>query len=142
MLERLTLSCVHHVLFSTETWLKTGFDDTENLNSDFQVYRKNRLARTEGGVLIASTTAYIVEVYNVNKLEFIAINVMSQAYCLVISCCYIPPSTDISGYLEHFLLITDIDKSKANNKVASLSDSDLPFVLWEIEGALGYFTPI
>ena len=46
------------VLVFTETWLRENVLDSEIMASNFQIYRRDRLGKAGGGVLIAVRSSY------------------------------------------------------------------------------------
>ncbi len=73
-----------HIIGFTETWLKPHIFDNEILNSEFQIFRCDRLNRIGGGVLFAvhsSIPSEDVLVPGTDSFEFKCIRVYVNAAC-------------------------------------------------------------
>ena len=82
----------YNIIALTETWLRPNTLDAEILCDNFLVFRRDRLSRTGGGVLIAvraNLGAEAVSFDNMPDIEFLCVKVLINSLVLFITCSYI-----------------------------------------------------
>lgn len=88
-----------HVILVTETWLKPDISNSECIPDNYTAYRKDRLGRTGGGVLIAVRNDIIathLEYLDVDaELIWISLQ-MVNSKPIHICCFYRPPNQGIT----------------------------------------------
>ena len=124
-----------HIIGFTETWLKPHIFDNEILNSEFQIFRCDRLNRIGGGVLFAvhsSIPSENILVPGTDSFEFKCIRVYVNSCFIYLTLSYIPPHSDLSVYMQHASLINSAT-SMANNadSIIVLGDFNLPCASWK-----------
>ena len=91
--ENLDVVCVN------ETWLNENISNSEILNSDYHILRKDRVSRNGGGVLIAikpssfnSDKEFVSNLDDIQDLEIISAIVRTASnQTILFSSCYRPP---------------------------------------------------
>ena len=70
----------YNVLVFSETWLKTSILNSEILCSKYQIFRKDRVCKKGGGVLIAVDTKYTTNLIDLNDfldIEFVGVSIFT-----------------------------------------------------------------
>ncbi|XP_075162980.1 uncharacterized protein LOC142235603 [Haematobia irritans] len=120
------------VLVMTETWLRPSVYDSEILCGHYLVFRKDRMGRIGGGVLIGALDTFPSErivLDDVDGIEFLAVRVDVLKFRLFVTCSYIPPASEYSIYERHFVAINSIMSGmNGSDRIVVLGDFDLPMV--------------
>lgn len=129
----------------TETWLKPEIYSSEVFCNQYQVFRRDRLFKKGGGVLIAVHVSLPVEQFDFHQpidVEFLCVCIRLFSKNIIITCSYIPPSSDISTYLSHMRLIEEIsDKLQPTDILIVLGDFNISNISWSFDNDLGYLLP-
>ena len=123
----------YDVIVFSETWLKPSVLNSEILCSRYQIFRKDRVLKKGGGVLIAVDAKYSTNLIELNcfDIEFICISIELENFKLFVTCSYIPPSSQLDIYNQHLLAINSItNKMNDSDKILVLGDFNLPSVKW------------
>ena len=111
----------------------------------FQIYRRDRVEKDGGGVLIAISTLLPSEEIVTNEfrnIEFIATCVKLINIKIFITCSYIPPASSMDIYESHLEAIQFVvKKSKPNDMIIVLGDFNLPNVSWIRTPDSNYLNP-
>ena len=84
----------------SETWLNDTLLDTEILNSDYIVYRRDRVGKRGGGILLAVKNRYkssLVE--SLSNHEIMAVTVQSVNTKVLLILRYRPPRADVNDFV-------------------------------------------
>lgn len=123
-----------HVILVTETWLKPDIGNSECIPDNYTAYRKDRLGRTGGGVLIAVRNDIItthLEYLDVDaELIWISLQ-MVNSKPIHICCFYRPPNQGITPIQRLRESLSKIDWKK-NPHVWVGGDFNVPDINWEI----------
>lgn len=101
-MNELTASFKSDIVVLNETWLDESVYN-KTLLKDFVIYRKDRVGRKGGGVLIAvlnTLKSSIIEETNESELELIAVEVKYKQYRMAIITLYRPP--DLTNWFDQF----------------------------------------
>ena len=128
----------HNIIVLTETWLRNKSDkvihNSEIMCSKFQIYRRDRVDKEGGGVLISvSALLYSEEIIlnNDQNIEFIAVCVNIKFRKIFVTCSYIPPASNIQIYEQHANAIKFIaNQSKPGDSIIVLGDFNIPNIKW------------
>ena len=135
----------YNVLALTETWLKPDIFNAEVLCPNYTVYRYDRTRCDGGGVLIAvlnTFPSFLIDIQNVNEVEFIASCILFSNFKIFVTCSYIPPKSDLSLYLMHFNMIKTVCKlASSNDMILVLGDFNTPEVSWFYDSNAGSLLP-
>lgn len=108
--------------------------DTEVFCDDYTIFRKDRVDRRGGGVLIAVRSALAAQILSMNEslnVEFIAIKIQLKSTFLYICCSYVPPNSDAVTYTAHAELISGmVNKMRTSDTCAIFGDFNLPGISW------------
>ena len=75
----------------TETWLNGNIFDSEIVSSNFNIYRRDRRSKNDGGVLISICSKHTSKYLEFEDIEFISVTVHNRGKSIYITCSYIPP---------------------------------------------------
>ena len=118
----------------SETWLKTSILNSEILCSKYQIFRKDRVCKKGGGVLIAVDTKYTTNLIDLNDfldIEFVGVSIELGISKLFVTCSYIPPSSSLDIYNQHLSAINLItEKMKDSDRILILGDFNMPSIRW------------
>ena len=130
----------------TETWLTPNTFNSEIMCDNFQIFRRDRLGKLGGGVLIAVSCIFPAEeikLENISDIEIIIVVIKIGFKSLYISCSYIPPNSGPNVYNEHLLAIKSaMENIKTTDVFISLGDFNLPSVSWFSLPETDFLTPI
>jgi hypothetical protein len=134
----LSFSFDFDVIVFTETWLNNSISDAEILCADYVIYRLDRSSANSiksdgGGVLIAIKRCYESSLISSLDLdvEFIAVKCVVNGCKHVVTCSYIPPSSDSDIYEKHAVLIDEIVcSSDVMTKMFVYGDFNLSSLDW------------
>lgn len=136
----------YNIIVFTETWLKADILNSEVLCNSYTIYRKDRVDRIGGGVLIAvscSLSSELIPTDEFSGIEFIAVSVMFASVKMFITCSYIPPSADFNVYKEHLSAIEGIVSSMGESDIIlTLGDFNLTSVSWHMLPESEALTPL
>ena len=124
-----------HIVLGTESWLKPEVNNNEILNSDWNVYCRDRLDSEGGGVFIAIKSAIVSkEIDGDPKCEIIWVKVTVKAGSnMVIGCLYRPPGS-AAVVAEHLKENLENISSRFPDHVIVLGgDFNLPDIDWETQ---------
>jgi hypothetical protein len=90
------------VVIGTESWLSNEIADTEIFPKSYAIYRKDRTARTGGGVFIAVKDEFVsrAEIFPDNDLESVWCSIKCSTKRIFICSYYRPPDANINSVLE------------------------------------------
>lgn len=133
--ENLDVVCVN------ETWLNKNICDVEILHSEYTIFRKDRINRSGGGVLIGVKTAsfksvkeYLPKSEELQHLEIVSADLVTASNHHLLFCsCYRPPDADPS-WMEKFNSFLDQTCDQYRNVVIS-GDFNLPNISWDTIGS-------
>nr|AMS38367.1 hypothetical protein [Bactrocera tryoni] len=130
-----SIHCNFKIIAFTETWLKPHIFDNEIFNSEFEIFRYDRLNRKGGGVLFAvhsSIPSEEVDVPHADFIEFKCIRICANSGHIYLTLSYIPPHSDISVYMQHASLISNVfSMVNDTDSMIVLGDFNLPCVSWK-----------
>jgi hypothetical protein len=121
------------VVCVNETWLNENISNSEILNSDYNIFRKDRVGRNGGGVLVAiksssfsSVKEFVSNLDDIKELEIVSATVKTTSnQNILFSSCYRPPDAQRTWTS---ILNTFLDQFK--NVVIS-GDFNLPNISWD-----------
>ena len=119
-----------------ETWLNESISNVEILHSGYTIFRKDRVGRNGGGVLVGIKTNSFCSVkeFSLNSDEMEGLEIVSAILTtasnkrLLFSSCYRPPDADWMGKFNKFL---DHACDQFQNIVIS-ADFNLPNTSWDL----------
>lgn len=121
------------IIILTEKWLKDSFFDAEYFDDSFSVYRKHRLIRRGGGVLIGLNNSLFdseqIIIDCKNDLEYVCIKAKIKSQVIYIYCAYITPNFAPAIYESHLNAINSISTNPEDLVIAT-GDFNLPKVQW------------
>ena len=125
------------LLFLTETWLDSNFDDSHFNLYNFQIFRSDRVIRKGGGVAILVKNVFpAVRVESdvlhgsLHDLVCVDLHTNNQIYRLI--CVYRPPGEIDAGRLDMLSLVNRLKKLLVHDRVILLlGDFNLPLVNWQ-----------
>ncbi|XP_052751505.1 uncharacterized protein LOC128200839 [Galleria mellonella] len=130
----------YDVIVATETWLNDNINNSEILNSDYVVYRRDRCSvsagREGGGVLVAvskSIESTCIDAWQSNVEDIwirLKIRNGNTAKYLLICAVYLPPPVTLAT-LEHFVGNTSKILDNVDDDVMILGDFNIGFIEWE-----------
>lgn len=136
----------YDLIVFTETWLKPHVFDSEVLCGKFALYRRDRLGKVGGGVLIAvscSLGSDPVLLDGFDDVEFVAVRVRLGSAGLFVTCSYIPPSSGFDVYERHLSAIGRVVSMMGRfDNILTLGDFNLPFVSWHLLPDSEALTPL
>ncbi|XP_046806162.1 uncharacterized protein LOC124419723 [Lucilia cuprina] len=113
--------------------------------SKFQIYRRDRVGKEGGGVLIAVSTLFPSEeiiLNEVHDIEFIATCVKTKLKTIFITCSYIPPASSIQIYERHSTAIKlVVNLSKPDDLIIVLGDFNIPNIIWSKTPDSSFLSP-
>lgn len=129
--ENLDVVCVN------ETWLNDTIYDAEILHPGYTIFRKDRINRSGGGVLIGIKTGsfksvkeFLPNLNNLQDLEIVSVDLVTASNHNILFCsCYRPPDADFS-WIEKFNIFLDQACDQYKNVVIS-GDFNLANISWE-----------
>lgn len=128
-------SSSYNVIVLTETWLNSSFLNSEILDSNWIIYRKDRdynLSKTSrgGGVLIAVHTSIISEAVDVDILSSTEIVFTKLKFLnkqIFISSIYVPPSSNDDAYNNIFDAVLHVaNMQNENDNILIFGDFNRP----------------
>ena len=123
--EQIDIVCVN------ETWLNGNIDDSEILNSDYTILRKDRETRG-GGVLLAiksDSFKSVREVHQNQYLEIISAEITTSSNSRLLICsCYRPPNAD-QNWLNNFNHYLN-DVCSCYENIILVGDFNMPHISW------------
>ena len=122
----------------TETWLNASVESAEIFDSSYQVYRKDRLDRRGGGILIAFknhlkvSSRYDLSSMSADHNEILVVDVLCAKLGKIgIIVCYRPPNDFSEGFITN-LKTTLYHCAEANlSQICLLGDLNMPHVDWD-----------
>lgn len=136
----------YKVLVFTETWLKPGTFNSEIMCGNFLIYRKDRIHKKGGGVLIAVNCNLSSEEMicpDFLDIEFVAVSIKIGQKTVFITCSYIPPDSEVGVYERHIDAIKFVfSKGSLSDSVIILGDFNLPLISWHSLPDCGYLVPL
>ncbi|XP_075167903.1 uncharacterized protein LOC142240069 [Haematobia irritans] len=109
----------------------------EILCSKYRIYRRDResnVRKTGGGILIAVSTEIPSEqilIQHLNGIEIVMVKVLFRNMSFLISCSYIPPSSDDETYARHVSAISSaFQYLSASDTLVVLGDFNIPSASW------------
>ena len=130
---------MYDILIFSETWLLSNHLDSEILDEQWLIFRKDRYLSTSrgGGVLIAGRKSYkctSVTVSIPNHVEQVWSRIYVNGRYVYLGCLYIPPRSDKSLYTEHLAVIEKvIVLMKPTDNMFLFGDFNLPNVQWLLD---------
>ena len=117
-----------NVICLTETWMTPLVDSYELMPSEYKVYRKDRVGRRGGGVLLAVNNALISKNMNlvckIPAIYLTGVSVKLNNKCIIVLCMYVPPGLSSRQYTELFdYLDSAVDKSES---ILIIGDFNIP----------------
>lgn len=132
------------IIILTETWLKDTFFDAEYFDDSFSVYRRDRLFRQGGGVLIALKNDIFsserVELPNTQNLEYVCIKANTKSHNIIIYSAYIPPSSPTDLYQSHLSAMQTI-AADPDDVLIIVGDFNMPKVQWTKDDDINVLIP-
>lgn len=133
---------IYDVIFLSETGLSDEFSESEVKVTDYDIYRCDRdLVLTGmskgGGVMIAIRSRFksrkIGVASRLNSIDhvFVLLQIGSTSYLL--GCVYIPPSSSLDAYLEHYNVVEELSCRFPDSKIIIVGDYNLPDAQWSID---------
>ncbi|XP_075162973.1 uncharacterized protein LOC142235596 [Haematobia irritans] len=127
-----------HIIAFTETWLQPNVYDMEILCSKYRIYRRDREInekKSGGGVLVAVSAeipSEQIQIQDITGIEIVIVKVLLKNMSLLISCSYIPPSSNDEIYSQHVSAISSASQSllSSSDTLIVLGDFNLPYVSW------------
>jgi hypothetical protein len=117
--------------------LKPEVENCSIFPNKYTSFRCDRLSRTGGGVLIAvksDISSEFVSIDHSSLLEFVCVKVKLNQISIYITCSYIPPSSDISVYLNYLSSIQSVaSKLSDRDYLLVFGDFNLPEVGWSFQ---------
>ena len=122
------------VVYVNETWLGSEIADLELLHAGYTIYRKDRINKRGGGVLIAVKSDLFLSIHeyvsSVTDLEIVSVIVETDSSQRFLLCsCYRPPNADLS-WMDLFEKFLDETCSKFDNMLIC-GDLNLANVPWD-----------
>lgn len=140
-----SFSCNFSVIVFTESWLKPTTCDLEVFCSNYNVYRKDRLLRKGGGVLVAvhsSIPSSLVSISGIFVTECLCVRLTFCGVNVFIICSYIPPNSDVEVYLEHARIIGEVMELMSLRDIIFIcGDFNIPDVSWHHCSERGFMVP-
>ena len=108
MLEFYNNTCALNVniICLTETWMSPLVDSNDLIPSAYKVYRKDRVGRRGGGVILAIDNAVSSKdlnlMCNVPDIDLIGVSVKLRSKSIVMICVYVPPGLSVQLYTEFY----------------------------------------
>lgn len=107
----------------------------EILSEKYQIYRRDRGGdRNGGGVLIAVSSSFTSELYPSDSslgIEFISVIIKINNKRIIVTCSYIPPTSEQSVYDKHLHAIKSVTESLlSTDSVFVFGDFNLPSISW------------
>lgn len=123
-----------HIAALTETWLNNNTHNSEIMCEKYQIFRRDRIGKNGGGVLIAVSSLFSAEeliLENYCNVEIIVVTTQILNISLFITCSYIPPNSEPRIYEMHARLIKFVaNKLKPTDYLIVLGDFNLPSASW------------
>ena len=125
------------IIAISETWLQPSFQNTEIFSDDYQVFRKDRVDRKGGGVLLALKN--VLPANNRTDLqsrmthhnEILVVETICQSYGKVaIIVCYRPPSDNSLDFVHNMRTTLSKCVNAGIEQMCLLGDINLPNVDW------------
>lgn len=121
------------ILLLTETWLNPNISDSEVLldSPDFHIFRKDRIGRAGGGVLIAiksHITSFVIDIPS--RLEIVWVCSSSHASKTIFGVCYRPPDCSESFVTDLHDNLTNLRSKFPKADVFLLGDFNYPEIDW------------
>ncbi|XP_075163191.1 uncharacterized protein LOC142235818 [Haematobia irritans] len=110
----------------------------EILCSKYRIYRRDREInekKSGGGVLVAVSAeipSEQIQIHDITGIEIVIVKVLLKNMSLLISCSYIPPSSNDEIYSQHVPAISSASQSllSSSDTLIVLGDFNLPYVSW------------
>ena len=119
-------------LFCNETWLNGDINNNELLHSEYAIYRKDRINRTGGGVLLAMKSASFTSIkeYIPADMDIVCAEIVTTCKQKVLPVsCYRPLDVDINWVIK-FHKFLDLANDLYDNMVIS-GDLNFPNIPWD-----------
>lgn len=126
----------YDVIAVTETWLNASISDSEILNQNYQIYRRDGCEKTGGGVLLIIRSNIISSKRQdlETNMEMICVDLsMIHTSKLLLSIVYRPPNSE-SGFIDQFSMF--LENSAHIQKSNQLILGDFNYL--NIEGHMYY----
>jgi exonuclease III len=123
--EQIDIVCVN------ETWLNGNIDDSEILNSDYTILRKDRETRGGGVLLAIKTDSFksVREVHQNQYIEIISAEITTSSNSRLLICsCYRPPNAD-QNWLNNFNHYLN-DVCSCYENIILVGDFNMPHISW------------
>ena len=124
------------MIILTETWLRQGIQNSEFFDNSFAVFRRDRLFKRSGGVLIATKNEVFaseeIQIDGANDLEYVCVKASTSSHVIYIYCAYIPPNSPQNVYDAHLEAMHKI-ASDPEDVLIFVGDFNLPHVEWSID---------
>ena len=125
------------IIAITETWLNNNIADSEILNNEYIIYRRDRQQSENlrgGGVLLAVKSSLKSSLVHTDESsEIIAVSVASSSnQNILFILCYRAPSNDISCFVNSISLLLNKVHTKFS-KICLLGDFNLPGIKWDTD---------
>lgn len=111
--------CEHHIIAISETWLQSGLNDAELIDTNYNLYRKDRnlevLNVTRGGGVLLAVRSYLnstvldLSIFEdaLPALDIVGVSVAGDGGVLYVFAVYFQPNTSV----EHFRVFFDVFES-------------------------------
>lgn len=140
-----SFSCDYSVIAFTESWLKPTTFDLEVFCDKYQVYRKDRLIRRGGGVLVAvhsSIPSLIISFSQEPSVEILCVRLSIAGIFIFITCSYIPPNSNSEIYSEHGRIIGSVMEMMSTRDIILVcGDFNIPDVSWRFCSESSFMVP-
>lgn len=118
----------------TETWLHSNISDNEILsNQNFNLFRRDRIGRRGGGVLIATkNTLSSSLILQDDNIELLCILIQNPAVKAIFGVCYRPPDSHRSFCDSLTRALTDLKTKHPDTPVFLFGDFNFPEISWTL----------
>lgn len=127
----------YDVFILTETWLQDPDINFSEIFCNFKIFREDRNKTgvdRGGGILIAVRNSIFSTRIEVDDddpdFEMIFVLLKLGSTDLIISSAYIPPSSDVSSYIDFVSTVEDVHERLNNPNSIIAGDFNLPNIIW------------
>ena len=122
---------IQNIVCVNETWLNGNIDNSEILDSDYTILRKDRETRGGGVLLAIKTDSFksVREVHQNQYLEIISAEITTSSNSRLLICsCYRPPNAD-QNWLNNFNHYLN-DVCSCYENIILVGDFNMPHISW------------
>lgn len=126
----------YDIIILTETWLSSGFHDSELHFDGFDIYRRDRSPNTSvycrgGGVLVATKKHLVSQLLPSSPdIEQLIVLLECRSRNLLICTAYIPPRSPVEAYVSFSSSLENLSEN-INADLCIAGDFNLPHSVWE-----------